>query len=591
MHRPAPLETILSPIEPAKQSQIEEEEEEQNFDVPLSREEKPEAYPDGPICVYEPNIDLYLEPTAEQCRKYDVILNVASEVRNPLLQHIEPAPQEPDIRIDGGGGIQFAPKRPSLQPATDEVDQGRDSPTTPKATPLNSKFPEEATKEVPAQNPEYIHIKWEHNSDIVPDLLRLCKLLDEKAKQSKRVLVHCQCGVSRSASLVVAYGLYKDPTMSVQEAYDAVKKRSKWIGPNMNLIMQLQEFRTSLTRGGLLPGNRGFTPITPSSAYNEWRGPFASKIGDSLGKSGPMSAGVANTTQTIEDHLQALTPGPSSAPSGLKWPVRDQRPSVPTQRARAVSAVKPATAYVDPSGHIVPVLKVVESEPRKRISQLTPELNHDEQDSATPTESIASPRSAEFAMTPLHPSKEVDSADAFGIMSPTSTEFSSSIFDRSALLASLGMGSMQADDAPRRSLSLRSRERSEAANTATPQQQAPALQPAPRLRGKISSPSLREQQELQSLQARIEASLPHRTSPSRFSTQTTTAFGGMDDALMSPRATEFTKNPFALALSIPEEDREAATNGEEAPRSSGSDPRSPAQTGVSPITRNILDVL
>ncbi|KXL50104.1 hypothetical protein M433DRAFT_48172, partial [Acidomyces richmondensis BFW] len=171
-------------------------------------EEKPEAYPDGPICVYEPNIDLYLEPTAEQCRQYDVVMNVASEVRNPLIRHGDHALEEPDIRIDGG-----------------------EIPTDP-----------------PRKDPEYIHIPWEHNSDIVPDLLRLSKLIDEKAKQGKRVLVHCQCGVSRSASLVVAYGLYKDPTMSVQEAYDAVKRKSKWIGPNMNLIMQLQEFRTSLTR-------------------------------------------------------------------------------------------------------------------------------------------------------------------------------------------------------------------------------------------------------------------------------------------------------------------------------------------------------
>ncbi|TKA63608.1 hypothetical protein B0A49_10196, partial [Cryomyces minteri] len=52
----------------------------------------------------------------------------------------------------------------------------------------------------------------------------------------------------RSASLIVAYGLYKNPGMSVQEAYDSVKKRSKWIGPNMNLIMQLQEFRSNLLK-------------------------------------------------------------------------------------------------------------------------------------------------------------------------------------------------------------------------------------------------------------------------------------------------------------------------------------------------------
>jgi tyrosine-protein phosphatase len=90
-----------------------------------------------------------------------------------------------------------------------------------------------STLDKDVKDPEYIHIPWEHNSDIVPDLLRLCKLIDERVNQGKKVLVHCQCGVSRSASLVVAYGLYKDPSLSVQEAYDAVKAKSKWIGPNM----------------------------------------------------------------------------------------------------------------------------------------------------------------------------------------------------------------------------------------------------------------------------------------------------------------------------------------------------------------------
>ncbi|KAF2486613.1 dual specificity phosphatase, partial [Neohortaea acidophila] len=158
------------------------------------QEAKPEAYPNGPIAVYDPYIDLYLEPTVEEAREYDVIMNVASEVRNPFV--------------------------------------GTTSSTTENAS---------ANTE-----PEYIHVKWEHNSDIVPDLLNLVKLIDERVMQRKRVLIHCQCGVSRSASLVVAYGLYKDPSLSVQEAYDLVKTRSKWIGPNMNLIMQLQEFRSSL---------------------------------------------------------------------------------------------------------------------------------------------------------------------------------------------------------------------------------------------------------------------------------------------------------------------------------------------------------
>jgi tyrosine-protein phosphatase len=220
------LETILSPTEPPQiRAKVDDE---QNFDIPLSREEKPEAYPAGPICVYDPCIDLYLEPTAEEARKYDVIMNVASEVRNPFVKHEVPAAVEPDVRLDGGGGIQFAPKRLALASSAKQPS----SPTTPKATPLIASFPNLATASNGAE-PEYIHIPWEHNSDIVPDLLRLVKLIDEKVEQKKRVLVHCQCGVSRSASLVVAYGLYKNPSLSVQEAYDAVKRKSKWIGPNM----------------------------------------------------------------------------------------------------------------------------------------------------------------------------------------------------------------------------------------------------------------------------------------------------------------------------------------------------------------------
>ena len=236
-----PLDTILSPVQ-QKPNEIEEEEE-QNFDIPLSKEEKPEAYPDGPICVYDPHIDLYLEPTAEQARQYDVIMNVASEVINPFVDQSVPDTEEPEIRIDGGGGIQYAPKRDqSFGLKAESEPTHESSPSTPKATPLNVTFPADDTI-TPKREPEYIHVKWEHNSDIVPDLLQLVKLVDEKVTQGKRVLIHCQCGVSRSASLVVAYGLYKEPSLSVQEAYDAVKKRSRWIGPNMNLIMQLQEFR------------------------------------------------------------------------------------------------------------------------------------------------------------------------------------------------------------------------------------------------------------------------------------------------------------------------------------------------------------
>lgn len=576
---PPTLETILSP---SSTQQAPVEEEEQNFDVPLSKEEKPEAYPDGPICVYEPYIDLYLEPTAAQCRQYDVVMNVASEVRNPLVDHVAPAPEEPDIRIDGGGGIQYAPKRERIVTADSENVSSvmESSPTTPKAT-LSESVPVANGTVSGQKEPEYIHIKWEHNSDIVPDLFGLVKLIDEKVAERKRVLIHCQCGVSRSASLVVAYGLYKNPSLSVQEAYDAVKAQSKWIGPNMNLIMQLQEFRTSLHRGGRLAADRGLSPITPSSAISEWGGPFSQ---NNPSPNAPLSAGVGplSAAQTA-DSLPVFSPGPSSAPSGFNWPLQNGPPPPPGQRARAISAVKPGSAYVNPSGRVVPaipVLKVVEPPVSPISSPQAPSPDRSEEsDSTTPTD-LASARSEEFAMTPLQPSPEVDPADSFGLMSPSSTEFASSPFDRSTLLAQLGMGSISADTIPRRSSSLQNRKKVE-----VPQENGTLSSHArvPRLRGKISSPSIREQQQLQSLQARIESSLPVRTAQ-------VPATESIDEALMSPRATEFTQNPFALALSMPPAATSTAAS-DEAPRSAVADPRSPAQKGVSPITRNIMDVL
>ena len=99
--------------------------------IPLSQEDKPEAYPDGPICVYDPHIDLYLEPTAEQAKQYDVVMNVASEVRNPFQQDQAPNSPESGIRIDGGGGIQTAPRRnrPTLQNAHHESSSSAEEST------------------------------------------------------------------------------------------------------------------------------------------------------------------------------------------------------------------------------------------------------------------------------------------------------------------------------------------------------------------------------------------------------------------------------------------------------------------------------
>ncbi|GCB84806.1 hypothetical protein scyTo_0025477, partial [Scyliorhinus torazame] len=70
------------------------------------------------------------------------------------------------------------------------------------------------------------------------------------------VLIHCQAGVSRSATLVIAY-LMKHTLMTMSDAYKYVKGKRPVISPNLNFMGQLLEFEMDL--------NKGLTPrmLTP----------------------------------------------------------------------------------------------------------------------------------------------------------------------------------------------------------------------------------------------------------------------------------------------------------------------------------------
>lgn len=356
---------------------MEEEEEEPNFDIPQSKEEKPAAYPNGPICIYPAGVYLYFEPTAEQAATFDVIVNVASEVQNPFTSH--PSESQKDLnarRVDGPAAEDVDFDALSRQPKT-SFGFGNDSPTTPKATPpvLQTVQPGEIIiNGQTLQTPEYIHMPWEHNTDIVPDLYKLVKIMDDRVKQGKRVLVHCQCGVSRSASLVVAYGLYKEPEVSVQEAYDKAKKRSKWIGPNMNLIMQLQEFRNGLLRQtqNSRTQNQGFGrrvgfPST-NAASNRFSCPNPERD-DVSGSRTPQTAPLPPDTdftmqRASTGNMMAISPGPLSAPSGaFAARFRNSWDSSQSNFDLSNETTPTTTPYVDPKGHIVPVVEVKIDEP------------------------------------------------------------------------------------------------------------------------------------------------------------------------------------------------------------------------------------
>ncbi|NXN81316.1 DUS16 phosphatase, partial [Bombycilla garrulus] len=77
----------------------------------------------------------------------------------------------------------------------------------------------------------------------------------EKAKASNgHVLVHCLAGISRSATIAIAY-IMKRMDMSLDEAYRFVKEKRPTISPNFNFLGQLLDFEKKIKNQGGQPGH------------------------------------------------------------------------------------------------------------------------------------------------------------------------------------------------------------------------------------------------------------------------------------------------------------------------------------------------
>ncbi|KAJ3870092.1 hypothetical protein EV359DRAFT_28410 [Lentinula novae-zelandiae] len=191
-------------------------------------------YADGPIQII-PGIWLGSEDNARDWtglieRGIKSILNVAKEVASPF----EPAKPH---------SLRVAVSTPNLNKTLD---------STATYHP-----PHPATGR---PGLHYLKLPWSHGQrDLVADGFPVAmRFTDEALQRGDGVLIHCQCGISRSATLTIAVVMRAAAERSsfvpseiwalkgMQPAYDYVKEKSAWIGPNMSLIYQLLDYERKL---------------------------------------------------------------------------------------------------------------------------------------------------------------------------------------------------------------------------------------------------------------------------------------------------------------------------------------------------------
>ncbi|XP_045414523.1 dual specificity protein phosphatase 8 [Lemur catta] len=150
---------------------------------------------------------------------------------------------------------------------------------------------------------------------LLPWLDKSIEFIDKAKLSSCQVIVHCLAGISRSATIAIAY-IMKTMGMSSDDAYRFVKDRRPSISPNFNFLGQLLEYERSLKLLAALQGDAGSplgtpeAPLPPLPPPTSERAATGSAAASAARDSGPGACG--------EPPAPAAAPATSALQQGLR---------------------------------------------------------------------------------------------------------------------------------------------------------------------------------------------------------------------------------------------------------------------------------
>ncbi len=100
----------------------------------------------------------------------------------------------------------------------------------------------------PAQfNYKFVELSDHHKANIDEYFDECIRFIEDAIANNSNILINCYAGVSRSATIVIAY-LIKSMCLNYMEAYETVRKGRHWINPNKGFREQLITWANHLGR-------------------------------------------------------------------------------------------------------------------------------------------------------------------------------------------------------------------------------------------------------------------------------------------------------------------------------------------------------